>query len=85
MLKGYILCLIPTVSSTRWKTRGLVPTMLKQLQKLKTAENRSCNVADQQRSELCHPPGSGALACELSTVVFACQAHDESLWGKSSL
>ena len=85
MLKGYLLCLIPTVSSTRWKTCGLIPAILKQLQKLKTGENQSCNVADQQRSELCRPPRSGALACELSTVVFACQAHDESLWGKSFL
>lgn len=85
MLKGYLLCLIPTVSSNRWKTHGLILTILKQLQKLKTAENQSCSVTDQQRSELCHPPSSGALACELSTVVFACQAHDESLRGKSFL
>lgn len=85
MLKGYLLCLIPTVSSTRWRMRGLIPTILKQVQKLKTAKNQSCNVSDPQRSELCHPPSSGALACELSTVVFACQAPDESLWGKSFL
>lgn len=39
-------------------------------------------MADWQRSEL---RSSGALACELSTVVFACQAHDESLRGKSFL
>jgi len=63
----------------------LIPTILKQLQKLKIAENQSYDVADQQRTELCRPPSSGALAFELSTVVFACQAHDESLWGKSFL
>lgn len=85
MLPGYLLRVVPAVSPARWGTRGLNPPVLKQLQKLETAENQSCNVADQQRSELCLPPSSGALTCELSSVVFACQAHDESLRGKSFL
>lgn len=84
-LPGYLLCLVPAVSPTRWGTRGLIPPILQQLQKFKPAENQSCSVADQQPSELCHPPRSGALTGELSSVVFACQAHDESLWAKSFL
>lgn len=85
MLRGYLFCPTSSISSSRWQTCVWTLLYLTSHKNHKPAEKQSCNVAEQQRAELCHPPSSGALACQLSAVVFACQAPDESLRGKSFL